>query len=139
MNLILIKRRQEMLDLHSKGIPLPKIIDQLAAEYGVSKRALWNDWMRRKTWVEAIVGLERCGSFADVLELNIKALLAAAWRTHYNAVNENAQIGSLNCLRNILKDQSCTFTDRQDREDVEERLERLEEQFKKKRLKVQKD
>lgn len=120
-----------MLEARSKGIRIATIIEQMAPKYGVSERCLWTDWMRKDTWVQGLLDLEKYASFTDMLALNANAILTAAWQVLYNADGDNAKVGALNVLCRIVEDQEDTFKDREDRE-VRERLESLEEKFEKK-------
>ena len=77
-----------MLDAVSNGLHPSAVVGQLAEKYGVSERALWSDWERREKWVLVLLGLEKYGCFADVIERKLNAVQKAAWIIYLKASND---------------------------------------------------
>ena len=86
MNLRILKRRTEMLDAVSTGLHPSAVVAQLAEKYGVSERALWSDWQRRDRWVPVLLGLEKYGGFAEMVEQKLGAVQKAAWSIYLKAM-----------------------------------------------------
>jgi hypothetical protein len=66
-NLMLLKRRAEMLDAVSNGLHPSAVISQLAEKYDVSEKALWSDWLRREKWVPFLLELEKFSEFSGMV------------------------------------------------------------------------
>ena len=123
MDLALLKRRTEMLDMICKGFHPSAVITQMAENYSVSERCLWSDWERRKQWIPMLLSLEKYADFADAMETKLNAVQKAAWSTYMRASNDNAKVGALKVVLESVEVHSNAVLSR----DILERLEHVEE------------
>ena len=128
MDLALLKRRTEMLDMVSKGFHPSAVISQMAEKYSVSERCLWSDWERREKWVPMLLSLEKYAEFTDEMETKLNAVQKAAWSTYMRASNDSAKVGALRLVLDSLEVHSNAVLSR----NILERLERVEELAEKK-------
>jgi hypothetical protein len=84
---------------------------------------LWSDWERRESWVPVLLGLEKYGCFADVIEKKLNAVQKAAWSIYLQADNDNARVGALKVVLDSLGVHGTIVQTRE----VLERLDKLEE------------
>ena len=128
MDLELLKRRTEMLDMICKGFHPSSVISQLSENYAVSERCLWSDWERREKWVPMLLSLEKYAEFTDEMETKLNAVQKAAWSTYMRASNDSAKVGALRLVLDSLEVHSNAVLSR----NILERLERVEELAEKK-------
>jgi hypothetical protein len=126
LNLILLRRRAEMLDAVSTGLHPSAVISQLAKKYDVTEKALWSDWLRREKWVPVLLGLEKYAEFAETVGEKLNAVQKAAWSIYLKASNDSARVGA---LRTVLESLAI-HRDIVQTQDLLDRLEKLEEKAK---------
>ena len=110
MDLKLLKRRTEMLDMVNSCYHPSAFIGQMAQNYGVSERCLWSDWQRRSKWAPLLLGMDRYASFEDVAESKLNALQKAAWRIYVQSDNPNARVGALKVVWADQRQPETSFT-----------------------------
>ena len=123
MDLELLKRRTEMLDMICKGFHPSAVISQLAEKYKISERCLWSDWERREKWVPMLLSLEKYAEFADEVETKLNAVQKAAWSTYMRTSNDSARVGALKIVLESLEVHSNAVLSR----NILQRLEHVEE------------
>ena len=128
MDVKVLKRRAEMLDMVCKGFHPVVVISQLSEKYSVSESCLWSDWKRRKKWVPIILGLEKYSGFAEVIESKLNAVEKAAWSLFLRSDNDSARVGALKVILDSLEGYSNAVLSRE----IVSRLERVEELAEKK-------
>jgi len=79
-----------MLDAVSTGLHSSVVVAQLASKYGISERALWSDWERRRGWVPFVLGLGKFADFADEVGQKLDAVQRAAWSLYLKASNDSS-------------------------------------------------
>ena len=126
MNLKILKRRVEMLDAVSTGLHPSAVIIQSAEKYGVTERALWNDWERREKWVPILLNLEKYAGFTEIVEQKLNAVQKAAWSIYLHASNDSARVCALKAVLESLE----IHRDLVQTQDLIDRLEKLEEKAK---------
>jgi len=128
LDLKLLKRRTEMLNMICKGFHPSSVISQMAENYSVSERCLWSDWERREKWIPMLLLLEKYAEFADEMETKLNAVQKAAWTTYTRASNDSAKVGALRLVLDSLEVHSNAVLSR----NILERLEHVEELAEKK-------
>jgi len=123
-----------MLDTLCKGFHPSTMIGQLAEKYHASEKCLWSDWERREKWVPVLLGLEKYGEFAEVIESKLNAVQKAAWTIYLRSENDNARVGALKVVLDSLEFHGNTVLSNE----VVSRLERVEDLAKKKVMEVEK-
>jgi hypothetical protein len=103
MNLKLLNRRADMLDMVCKGFHPSAVISQLTEKYHVSENCLWVDWERREKWVPILLALEKYSGFAQSVEIKLNAVQKAAWSIYLRADNDNARVGALKVVLESLE------------------------------------
>ena len=136
MDLTVIKRRAEMLDMVCKNFHPAFAVSQLALKYHVSEGILWNDWSRRKKWVPIILALAQYSGFAETMESKVNAVEKAAWMIFHSGDNDSAKVGALNVVLKSLNTYNNTVVSSL----TLSRLEHLESELaKKKEMEEKKD
>jgi hypothetical protein len=77
LDLVVLKRRVEMLDAVSTGLHPSVVVSQLASKYGIFERALWSDWERRRSWVPFVLGLGKFAGFSEEVGQKLDAVRLA--------------------------------------------------------------
>jgi hypothetical protein len=122
----MLRRRVEMLDAVSTGLHPSVVVSQLASKYGISERALWSDWERRRGWVPFVLGLGKFAGFAEEVGQKLDAVQRAAWSLYLKASNDSARVGALRTVLEALG----LHSELVQMKEVAERLEKLEETVK---------
>jgi len=91
-----------MLRFHSRGLKLSDYIEQLAHKHKCSQKALRNDFSRRHKWIPQILLLDDMTGLVHELMLTLHEVRAAAWRVFLKADNDNARVGALKLLGEIV-------------------------------------
>lgn len=123
MNLLLLKRRAEMLDAVCTGLHPSAVISQLAEKYGVTEKALWSDWLRRERWVPFLLELEKFSDFSGMFVERLNGVQKAAWSIYLKATNDSARVGALRTVLEALE----IHRDIVQTQDILDRLDKLEE------------
>lgn len=123
VNSKVLDRKVKMLKAVIRGVPLSSVVHQLASEYDISERGLWNDWSRRDKWLPCLLELERIGDFIELMKVNFREVQTAAWRVYHDARKDNARIGAFRTTLEALG----VHRDIIQTKDVIGRLSRLEE------------
>lgn len=119
MSLKLVERRQNLLNLRSRGISLSQAVKELAERYGVSPRQLYYDWKSRGQWMEEMLDVKDKDTFLLDLVSNHKEIYRLASLEYLKAENENARIGALRLLRDINLDFAEMIVSKDTRDRVE--------------------
>ena len=93
-----------MLKLKSMGFPLGEVVKELAEKYQISTRSLYYDFKNRKTWMEALLGIDDPKAFFVDLLSNHQEIYRLTSLEFLKADNSNARIGALKLLRDLNKD-----------------------------------
>lgn len=87
---MLRKRRQEMWEKYQLGLPISRVIRELAEQYGVAESTLWKDYRKMDSWVHDVtdVGSSTARTFRT---LGQYAHLNWARNTHIHNIKKRLQ------------------------------------------------
>ena len=101
MSLKVVERRQKLLSLHSRGLTLQEVVKQLSSEYGVTARAVYYDWSRRRDWMEGLLDLKDKDALLLDVVANHKELYRLANFEYRRSQTDAARIGALRLIRDL--------------------------------------
>ena len=127
MNQDLRERREKLLDLRFKGLPMNEIVTDLSKDYNVTESAIYMDWSRRDTWIKEVTEFtdldsELYESLSHIKKARNKALLLV-----YSSDNDNAKVGALRLYADMNFKIINVIMDLKKYRDIEEIKERLME------------
>jgi len=92
-----------MLDAVNTRLHPSAVVTQLAEKYGVTERALWSDWQRRKRWVPLLLDLEKYAEFTEMIRRKLDGVQKAAWSIYLKASNDSTRVGALRTILDALE------------------------------------
>jgi len=93
-----------MLRLTGKGLALNEVVRDLAAEYGVTRTALYIDWAKRDKWIPIIMDLDDPEKVFYDIAVAHKEIYRMAVKEYLTGDNSSARIGALRLLRDLNRD-----------------------------------
>lgn len=98
----MLERRKLMLESNQRGVPYTKWVKEIAEKYNVSERTIRGDWTNRDTWLPQIVSTDSIQKLFLELLAELKSVREEYWTIAKTAANENARVGALNSLKEII-------------------------------------
>jgi hypothetical protein len=91
-----------MLRFHSRGLKLVDYIEKLMKKHDCSRRALEQDFSRRREWIPKILLLDNSENLVNELMLTLHEARNAAWRVFHESDNDSARVGALKLLNESI-------------------------------------
>ena len=99
------ERRKQMLKFRALGIPTTEWVSLLAQKYGVTERAIWEDWHRRKSWLAKVSGMTDVADEINMSMAKLKTIEEEAWRTYDGAENAQNKLVALKIRFRAVRDE----------------------------------
>jgi hypothetical protein len=100
----LLERRSKMLKLNAQAFPLSMVVNQLSAEYDVSKQAIYKDWKKRGSWQIQLLELGSLPQLCKDLYATHKEIYRMAVMEYLRGDNSAARVGALRLMRDLNLD-----------------------------------
>lgn len=95
------ERRWELLQLEGTGFNRNEIVKRLSEKFGVSERAIYYDFQRRRIWQPALTQVEdRKKVFYKILN-RFEQIYRKASFVHLQTQNDNAKVGALKLMLDV--------------------------------------